>query len=50
VGVKEVEVLDGDDDEECASANGQIWTLEEASDNPLGHPNCTRAFAPHLGD
>lgn len=45
-GVEKVEVLDGDDDEECASANGAIWTLEEAQANPIGHPNCTRAFVP----
>lgn len=49
-GVKKVEVLDGDDDEECANANGQIWTLEEARDNPIAHPNCLRAFAPYLED
>lgn len=45
-GVSRVTVLDGDDDEPCASANGAIWTLEEAEANPLGHPNCSRAFAP----
>lgn len=44
-GVKRVEVFDGDDDEPCASANGAIWTIEEAQANPLGHPNCVRAFA-----
>lgn len=45
-GVKEVEVLDGDGDDICAEANGQTWSLQEAMDNPLGHPGCTRAFAP----
>lgn len=45
-GVTHVDVLDGDDDEPCASANGSRWTLEEAEQNPLGHPNCTRAFSP----
>ena len=45
-GITHVDVLDGDDDEPCASANGSRWTLEEAEDNPLGHPNCTRAFSP----
>jgi hypothetical protein len=45
-GVTHVDVLDGDDDEPCASANGSRWTLEEAEDNPLGHPNCTRSFSP----
>lgn len=45
-GVTHVDVLDGDEDEPCASANGARWTLEEAEANPLGHPNCTRAFTP----
>lgn len=45
-GVTHVDVLDGDDDEPCASANGSRWTLEEAEANPLGHPNCVRSFIP----
>jgi hypothetical protein len=45
-GITHVTVLDGDDDEPCASANGATWTLAEAEANPLGHPNCTRAFSP----
>lgn len=45
-GVTHVQVMDGDDDEPCASANGAIWTVEQAQANPLEHPNCTRAFAP----
>lgn len=45
-GVTHVRVMDGDEDEPCASANGSIWTVGEAQANPLGHPNCTRAFAP----
>lgn len=45
-GVTHVDVLDGDDDEPCRSANGARWTLDEAQANPLAHPNCTRAFAP----
>lgn len=44
-GVTHVDVLDGDDDEVCAAANGSRWTLDEAEANPLGHPNCTRAFS-----
>lgn len=44
--VTHVDVLDGDDDPICAAANGARWTLEEAEQNPLGHPNCTRAFSP----
>lgn len=45
VGIKKVEVFDGDDDEPCKSANGAIWTIEQAKAKPLGHPNCVRAFA-----
>lgn len=45
-GLTHVDVLDGDTDEPCASANGSRWTLEQAEANPLGHPNCTRAFQP----
>lgn len=45
-GITHVDVLDGDDDEICAAANGSRWTLDEAEANPLGHPNCVRAFSP----
>lgn len=45
-GIDFVEVSDGDGDEDCAAADGAIWTLEEALDNPLEHPNCTRSFSP----
>jgi len=31
--------------QEDAEANGQIWTLDEAAQYPVGHPNCVRAFA-----
>ena len=43
-GVTHVEVFDGDGDAECAAANGQTWTLDEARANPIAHPNCLRAF------
>lgn len=47
--VDEVLVVDGtDSDDECAEANGQIWTLEEADANPTAHPNCTREFRPRV--
>ena len=49
-GVSKVEVLDGDEDEDCAAANGQIWSIEKAEAEPIAHPNCTRAFAPVLED
>jgi hypothetical protein len=26
-------------------ANGQIWSVDEAAEYPVGHPNCVRAFA-----
>lgn len=44
--VDRVEVFDGESDAECAAANGQIWTLEQARANPIAHPNCVRAFGP----
>lgn len=49
-GVAKVDVFDGTDDEECRAANGQVWTVEQALENPLGHPNCVRAFGPHVDD
>jgi len=52
-GIKKVEVLDNgadDDDEECRQLNGTTQTLEWAARNTLQHPNCTRAFAPVVGD
>jgi HK97 family phage portal protein len=49
-GIEKVEVFDGDEHEPCASANGAIWTIEEARANPLGHPNCVRAFAAVVED
>lgn len=45
-GIEWVEVSDGDGDEECAAADGQMWTLEDALANPIAHPNCVRSFAP----
>lgn len=48
-GIERVEVIDGDFDAVCAAAAGQTWTLDEANANPLGHPNCTRDFAPVFG-
>lgn len=46
LGIKKVLVFDGEEDAECAKANGQIWTLRRAEANPLGHPNCVRSFSP----
>lgn len=48
-GVERVQVYDGEQDDICAAVDGATWTLEEAEANPLGHPNCTRDFAPIVG-
>lgn len=48
-GVDRVLVYDGDDDEACASVDGQTWTVEQAEANPIAHPNCTRGFSPLVG-
>lgn len=45
-GVEQVYIYDGDYDEECAEANGQVWTLDEYEADPLGHPNCLRDARP----
>jgi SPP1 gp7 family putative phage head morphogenesis protein len=45
--VSSVIVHDGDSADSCAECqevDGQIWTVEEAAANPVGHPNCVRAF------
>lgn len=42
--VAKVEVIDGTQDEICAAVNHQVWTLQEAEANPLGHPHCSRHF------
>lgn len=46
-GMTHVVVSDGtDNDEACANADGQLWTLDQARENPLEHPRCRRAFVP----
>jgi SPP1 gp7 family putative phage head morphogenesis protein len=50
-GVQKVLVLDnGDDDDDstCKAVNGAVKSLAWARENPLEHPNCTRAFAPEI--
>lgn len=49
-GVDEVDVLDGTNDDECAAADGAVWTTEEALADPTAHPNCQRAFSPRMPD
>jgi phage portal protein BeeE len=44
--VSEVQVIDGDGDAECAHADGATWSIDDALNDPLGHPNCTRDFIP----
>jgi len=48
-GVERVEVVDGDDDDECSAAHGQVWTLDQADSSPIAHPNCVRSFTPIVG-
>lgn len=48
-GVDRVQVVDGDEDEACADADGEVWTLERAESEPIAHPNCVRTFTPLVG-
>ncbi len=32
--------------EEQAEANGQVWTVAQMRERPLGHPRCVRGFVP----
>ena len=47
-GVSEVEAIDGDEDEECATRDGQTFSIEEAA-NIEDHPNGTLDWLPVLG-
>lgn len=47
--VTAVKIIDGDQDEPCAEANGAEWTLDEFEANPTSHPNCTRVGVPVVG-
>lgn len=42
-GIEKVEILDSDNDEECAARNGKIVSLEEALEIEP-HPNCVMAL------
>lgn len=44
-GVRRVQVYDGVEDEACAKANGEKWSLRYAMTNVIAHPNCVRAFS-----
>lgn len=40
-------VSDGEeDDEPCVTANGQVWTPDQARARRIEHPRCRRAFVP----
>lgn len=45
-GVTKVRVLDGDDDEACASVHNTVQDLDWAEKNSIAHPRCVRAFVP----
>jgi len=52
-GYAKVKVLDDEGPHSCQAcmdANGQEWTVEEAQDRILEHPNCVRDFAPVISD
>lgn len=50
-GVGEVIVIEEEGGcEECAAADGAVWTIEQALANPLGHVGCARAFYPILAE
>lgn len=49
-GISMVEVFDGDEDSECADADGSEWDIEYAAEHPLQHPSCVRAFAAIVDD
>jgi len=44
LGVTHVMVLDGAGCEACRMADGQIWTIAEAKERLLEHPDCERDF------
>jgi len=48
--VSEVDVIDGTQDDICAAANGQRWPLAQALADSIGHPNCSRTWAPVVPD
>ena len=48
LGVSQVEAIDGDEDEECAARNGQVFSVEEAM-SIEDHPNGTLDWVPIYG-
>lgn len=49
-GAEKVSVFDGDHDEDCQEADGQIWSIGYARANKIAHPNCVRNFSPDFSD
>jgi hypothetical protein len=49
-GIEHVEISDGDGDDECEEADGQIWTVDEYLAEVIAHPNCVRSAAPADGE
>lgn len=49
-GIERVEISDGDDDDECSAADGEIWSVDEYLAEPIAHPNCVRSAAPVIDD
>ncbi len=50
-GITKVYVLDdgiGDEDEPCVEVNRSVKPIAWMAENPLEHPNCTRAYAPEF--
>lgn len=53
-GVETVKIVDGPGcladghDDDLPGVSGEIWTLDEFEENPVGHPNCRRDAVPVL--
>lgn len=43
-GIKQVQILDGQNDEPCKKRNGKIVSIADALKEDLAHPNCTLGF------
>lgn len=45
-GIDKVLISDGDGDEACAEADGEVWTTDYYLANVLEHPGCERSASP----
>lgn len=50
LGTNYVYIDDGDKDDPCAEVSGTIQTIDWFAENPVSHPQCTRAGAPVPAD